>query len=550
MDEEAATVAVVEKPPPVRRGDLFAVCVLFTGGLIMALLFVLSVALLFTVLFTPFAIAALRRLLRCGFVGDVNFRRGAVAAGWWRDLTMVSLVPLSPVMFLVWCLSFILLFVQAIVFYPFMLACALCVPLPPSRPFFAEFHFSYTQAVKFTRTIIVAALIPAYEPIPVNGTETAVTPIAVALTNVRQPAPLGPSKVNGKAARPREDEHEHAHNDPAKPAASPAALAPNPVSFLSKSRSTIPPPQSASSRTPAASEAGSRRGKQAAANAAAASLYGPGNPVFYPNSNMRGVPAPMMVVMPDGSVQPLPASMAASYASMPAQYVHAMPMHPYQQHSQSMQSMQLPYGAMSASLQSFQTGSGAPAPPPLGGMQAPQGQLVQTSHGLQYMYFPGAPLPAGAATYTDLNALARNPPLVNGGGGGGGDADRRRHKRRNHRKHRSERRESPSENEGDDDSGINRQSDAEGGDRDTDADADAKERRRHRHSRHRERHSERDGRADRGRDAPAGESLARPADTGAGVTAVALPANGSAPTGTAAAPLIVVTAAVGAGVTV
>jgi len=169
----AASKAAAANAPPekeqVRRGRLFGVCFAFVGGFIMLFLTLLAAVLSCTVVFTPFGVSALARILRYGFRGDVNFTNAHQQKYWLRDLATVNAVILAPLLFPLNMLCFLLLGLQALLFYPFMVLAALCVPLPDGIRFTGEFHYSYTQAVRFTRSLILSVILPVYAPDAVRG---------------------------------------------------------------------------------------------------------------------------------------------------------------------------------------------------------------------------------------------------------------------------------------------------------------------------------------------------------------------------------------------
>jgi hypothetical protein len=467
-------------PVLVRRGHLFTVCYVFVSIPILALLTALTVVLLFTGVFTPFALAALTRLFRCGYVGDVNFVHARVGSGWWRQMATAGVVLLSPVIVVVWIVCFILLFAQAVFFYPFMLVCAFCVPFPASANFMEEFHYSYAQAVKFTRSLIVAVLIPPNNPRPVSGADTESAKVAplemvrgatVAFmaasatgvgSGVASNAPLGPTKTD--KAR------------------------------LGASQSLQPPPTNGDVASGAGgSQRGSRRGQPLVqgppvnnmnilAGSAAwtpvgpqpmpmAMAHGAGGSVYFPGSaSFHHVSPQPMVVLPDGRLQPITVPPGALAGSMAALGASASP------------GGVLPFGALSASLQNMQLQQN--------GMfmgATPLSQLVNTPGGLQVVYATGHPsnvsypsmIPTAAAPSASRDKSSRRRHHDE-------DEDERRRRHRSSRRHRSY-----DDLRGRSDDAAPATSGAGAGAAAAGDAVDGEERHRHRHHRHRH-HRDRD----------------------------------------------------------
>ena len=156
-------------PPLTRRGELFTPCFVCVGGLTTMFLYLLSFALIPTVVFAPFGIESFKTLDQYVFPGDIHFRAWKRNDGVWTILVTFNCLFLSPLLVVLCGVCILLLLVQAVLLFPLAICISLCIPLADEYEFWPEFWYSFPQALRFAWTSVMLVLFPFISPWSVVG---------------------------------------------------------------------------------------------------------------------------------------------------------------------------------------------------------------------------------------------------------------------------------------------------------------------------------------------------------------------------------------------
>jgi hypothetical protein len=156
-----------------RRGEFFMICFGSIGGLVVVVLYLLSITMVPTVVFAPWAVESFRVLDRYIFLGDIHFRSWERREGTWTLLVTFNCLFLSPLLLLLAAAGLAAMAAQTIVFFPFIVCICLCYPLSDEFEVWSELWYSYPQALNYAWTSLVIALFPFVSPWSVAGTGSA-----------------------------------------------------------------------------------------------------------------------------------------------------------------------------------------------------------------------------------------------------------------------------------------------------------------------------------------------------------------------------------------